>query len=361
LEKIKVAIVDDSAVVRQVLKERLEADAGIVVSIIASDPLFAWEKMKSDWPAVVVLDVEMPRMDGISFLKQIMKEHPLPVVICSTLTDKGAATTMQAMEAGAISVVCKPKMGLKAYLEDDANNIVSIVKSAAKANVRNLRPNLPVSIAPQRSSQSSVMPQQVVPKKNEEAISISTTCKLIVIGASTGGTQAIEFLLRKLPRVCTGIVIVQHMPAAFTKAFADRLDTVSEMRVKEAEDGDRVLNGRCLIAPGGKHLVVKRSGAQYYVSVISAPPVNRHCPSVDVLFRSVARTAGRNALGIILTGMGDDGASGLLEMRENGAMTIAQDEASCVVFGMPKEAIKLNAPGKVMSLADIPYDIEAWI
>ncbi|MDP2126463.1 MAG: chemotaxis response regulator protein-glutamate methylesterase [Pseudohongiella sp.] len=350
MKKIKVAIVDDSAVVRQVLKERLEADAGIVVSITASDPLFAWDKMKADWPDVVVLDVEMPRMDGISFLKQIMKEHPLPVVICSTLTEKGAATTMQAMDAGAISVVCKPKMGLKAYLEDDANNIVSIVKSAAKANVGNLQPR--------RAGTGSVV-AAAVPKK-DEAISISTTYKLIAIGASTGGTQAIEFLLRQLPRVCAGIVIVQHMPAAFTKAFADRLNTVSEMTVKEAEDGDRVLDGRCLIAPGGKHLVVKRSGAQYYVSVVSAPPVNRHCPSVDVLFRSVARTAGRNALGIILTGMGDDGASGLLEMRDSGAMTIAQDEASCVVFGMPKEAIKLDAAIKVVALTEIPRDIQNW-
>ncbi|MDO8907047.1 MAG: chemotaxis response regulator protein-glutamate methylesterase [Pseudohongiella sp.] len=350
MKKIKVAIVDDSAVVRQVLKERLEADAGIVVSITASDPLFAWDKMKADWPDVVVLDVEMPRMDGISFLKQIMKEHPLPVVICSTLTEKGAATTMQAMDAGAISVVCKPKMGLKAYLEDDANNIVSIVKSAAKANVGNLQPR--------RAGTGSVV-AAAVPKK-DEAISISTTYKLIAVGASTGGTQAIEFLLRQLPRVCAGIVIVQHMPAAFTKAFADRLNTVSEMTVKEAEDGDRVLDGRCLIAPGGKHLVVKRSGAQYYVSVVSAPPVNRHCPSVDVLFRSVARTAGRNALGIILTGMGDDGASGLLEMRDSGAMTIAQDEASCVVFGMPKEAIKLDAAIKVVALTEIPRDIQNW-
>ena len=350
MRKIKVAIVDDSAVVRQVLKERLESDAGIVVSIIASDPLFAWDKMKADWPDVVVLDVEMPRMDGISFLKQIMKEHPLPVVICSTLTEKGAATTMQAMEAGAISIVCKPKMGLKAYLEDDANNIVSIVKSAAKANMGNLQLRRPVT-TPQPS---------VLPAKKDEAIAISTTYKLIAIGASTGGTQAIEFLLRQLPRVCTGIVIVQHMPAAFTKAFADRLNTVSELTVKEAEDGDRVLDGRCLIAPGGKHLVVKRSGAQYYVSVVSAPPVNRHCPSVDVLFRSVARTAGRNALGIILTGMGDDGAAGLLEMHESGAATIAQDEASSVVFGMPKEAIKLNPDMKVMPLAEITDDIAAW-
>lgn len=349
MNRIKVAIVDDSAVVRQVLKERLEADGSIRVAIVASDPLFAWDKMQSDWPDVVVLDVEMPRMDGISFLKKIMKEHPLPVVICSTLTEKGAAVTLQAMEAGAISVVCKPKAGLKAYLEDDANNIVSIVKSAAKANMGNLQPRSPAVLA------SRLVP--AARKDSEEAIALATTQKMVAIGASTGGTQAIEFLLRQLPKVCAGIVIVQHMPAAFTKAFADRLNGVCDITVKEAEEGDTILDGRCLIAPGGRHLVVKRSGARFYASIVAAPPVNRHCPSVDVLFRSVARTAGRNALGIILTGMGDDGASGLLEMKEAGCMTIAQDEKSCVVFGMPKEAIKLNAARQVMALEQIANSI----
>lgn len=358
MNKIRVAIVDDSAVVRHVLKERLEADGTIEVVIVASDPLFAWDKMVSNWPDVVVLDVEMPRMDGISFLKKLMKEHPLPVVICSTLTEKGAATTVHAMEAGAIAVVCKPKSGLKSYLEDDSANIVSIVKSAAKANVRNLQVSRPAATKPSAPSQA-VAAQQLLPEK-ESALGMSTTSKVVAIGASTGGTQAIEFVLRQLPTICPGIVIVQHMPEAYTKAFADRLNTVTAITVKEAEEGDRVIDGRALIAPGGKHLVVKRSGAHYHVSVVKAPPVNRHAPSVDVLFRSVARTVGRNALGIILTGMGDDGAAGLLEMRESGCMTIAQNEATSVVFGMPKEAIKLDAAQKIMALGDVPQDIIDW-
>ncbi len=357
MSKIKVAIVDDSAVVRHVLKEKLEADGTINVIIVASDPLFAWEKMSSHWPDVVVLDVEMPRMDGISFLKKLMKERPVPVVICSTLTEKGASTTMQAMEAGAIAIVCKPKMGLKSYLEDDADNIVSIVKSAAKANLRNLHIARPAAV-PARGKPPLTLVSTKVEK--EAQIGLSTTSKVVAIGASTGGTQAIEFILRQLPRVCTGVVIVQHMPAAFTKAFADRMNSVSHMNVKEAEEGDTILDGRVLIAPGGRHLVVKRSGAQYFVSVVNAPPVNRHVPSVDVLFRSVARTVGRNALGIILIGMGDVGASGLLEMRESGAMTVAQDEASSIVFGMPKEAIKLGGPQKVIALSEVHREIIEW-
>ena len=344
---IKVLIVDDSAVVRQVLVAILGHDRDIKVIGHAMDPLFAMEKMAKEWPDVILLDVEMPRMDGITFLRKIMAEHPTPVIICSSLTAKGAETTMQALAAGAFAIFTKPSLGVKSYLEDASLDLVAAVRAAAGARMSRL-PMLhkPLGIPPKLSA-------DVVMAPGIEAMAV-TTDTFTAIGTSTGGTQALEFVLSALPRTCPGIVVVQHMPEQFTAAFAERLNGICEIEVREARTGDRVLAGRALIAPGGKHLVVKRSGAQYVAEVISAPPVNRHCPSVDVLFRSVAKFAGKNATGVIMTGMGDDGARGLLEMKQAGARTLAQDEASCVVFGMPKEAIKLGAADRVVPLQQIP-------
>ncbi|WP_306597771.1 chemotaxis response regulator protein-glutamate methylesterase [Geothrix sp. 21YS21S-2] len=341
-EPIKVLIIDDSAVVRQALSEILGKDRGIKVIGQAMDPLFAMEKMKKEWPDVILLDVEMPRMDGITFLRKIMAERPTPVIICSSLTAKGAETTMQALAAGAFTIFTKPTLGVKNFLEDSSGDLVMAVRAAAGARVsRVLKP------VPPKANADIVLPP------GGEAM-VVTTDRFTAIGTSTGGTQALEFVLASLPRTCPGIVVVQHMPEKFTAAFAARLNSICEIEVREAKTGDRVLAGRALIAPGGKHLVVRRSGAQYVAEVVSAPPVNRHCPSVDVLFRSVAKYAGRNALGVIMTGMGDDGARGLLEMKQAGAHTLAQDEESCVVFGMPKEAIKLGAADKVVPLSMIP-------
>lgn len=346
---IKVLIVDDSAVLRQVLTAKLSEDPAISVIGAAADPIYAMEKMQKQWPDVIVLDVEMPRMDGISFLRKLMEERPTPVVICSTLTTKGAETSLQALSAGAVSIVTKPTMGLKKFLEDSFSDITAAVKVAAQSRVAKLRPLENSSLAPLRPVQQRI----------NEALA-QTTETIVALGTSTGGTQALECILRALPRVCPGIVIVQHMPEKFTKAFAQRLDSLCEIEVVEAEHNMRVLPGRAIVAPGGRHMQLKRSGAQYHVEVFDGPLVNRHIPSVDVLFRSVAKTAGRNALGIIMTGMGDDGAAGLLDMRSSGARTIAQDEASCVVFGMPKEAIKRGAAEQILPLTSMPEAILRW-
>lgn len=342
MRRIRVMIVDDSAVVRQVLSAVLANDAGIEIMGTASDPVFALEKMERDWPDVIVLDVEMPRMDGITFLKKLMAEHPTPVVICSTLTEKGAATTMQALAAGAVSIVTKPKIGLKQYLQDNSDDLVHAVKAAARANVRRL---VPAQNAPKLTADAILPPPTHA--------MVQTTDTVVAIGTSTGGTQALEAVLTRLPRVTPGIVIVQHMPEKFTEAFANRLDGLCQIEVREASDGDRVMPGRALIAPGGRHMLLRRSGAQYHVEIMDGPPVSRHRPSVDVLFRSVARCAGKNALGIIMTGMGDDGARGMKEMNEAGAHTIGQDEATCVVYGMPKEAMKLGAVDQELPLGHI--------
>jgi two-component system chemotaxis response regulator CheB len=353
MSKIRVLIVDDSAVVRQVLTAKLSADPAIEVIGVASDPVFALDKMNKDWPDVLVLDVEMPRMDGITFLKKIMAEHPTPVVICSTLTEKGAETTLQALSAGAVSIVTKPKIGLKHFLEDASDNLVATVKAAARANLRQPSVNsCPLPVAPKLTA-------DVVLSAGAGHAMAQTTDAVVAIGTSTGGTQALEAVLTKLPRVSPGIVIVQHMPEKFTEAFANRLNNICQIEVREAKSGDRVVPGLALIAPGGKHMLLKRSGAQYHVDVVDGPLVNRHRPSVDVLFRSAAKCAGANALGVIMTGMGDDGARGLKEMREAGARTIAQDEATCVVYGMPKEAVKLDAAERIMPLGDIPHAILA--
>lgn len=335
---IRVFIVDDSAVVRQVLTGLLERDPGIRVIGSAADPLFAQQKMAAGWPDVIVLDVEMPRMDGITFLKKLMAERPTPVVICSTLTEQGAETTVAALQAGAVAIIAKPRLGLGGFLHDTAQEFVQAIKAAARARMAPLL------------RQPAALPAA-------PAALARTTDQVVAIGTSTGGTLALEAVLGGLPAVCPGIVVVQHMPEKFTAAFAARLDRLCRCEVREAKNGDRVRPGRVLIAPGGRHMQLKRSGAQYHVEVLDGPPVNRHKPSVDVLFRSVARSAGRNAMGIIMTGMGDDGANGLLEMRQAGAVTAAQDEASCVVFGMPKEAIARGAAQLVLPLGEIAATI----
>jgi two-component system chemotaxis response regulator CheB len=345
--RINVIVIDDSAVVRQAITAALSRDRSINVIAAVADPIFAMQRMRMQWPDVVVLDVEMPRMDGLTFLGKIMAERPTPVVICSTLTTAGAETTIQALSAGAFAIVTKPKIGMKEFLLDASSNLVEVVRAAARANTANLNP------APQRDAVAATPAPDGLDALRE------TTQRVVAIGTSTGGTQALETILSALPRVSPGIVVVQHMPEKFTTAFAARLDKVCQIEVREAEDGDRVLAGRALIAPGGRHMTLKRSGAQYHVEVSDGPLVNRHRPSVDALFLSVAKHAGRNALGVIMTGMGDDGARGLFEMHEAGARTVAQDEATCVVFGMPKEAIKLGGVDKVVPLQAITREISA--
>jgi len=342
---IKVMIVDDSAVVRQVVAAMLEADPGIKVISAVADPILAMARMNIQWPDVIVLDIEMPRMDGITFLKKIMSEHPTPVIICSTLTEKGAQTSMAALAAGAVTIITKPKLGLKQFLTDASNDLVTAVKAAARANVKWL-------VATEKHTADVILTAS-----EHRSAMIQTTERVVAIGTSTGGTQALEYVLTALPRVAPGMVIVQHMPEKFTAEFASRLNGICQIEVKEAQHHDRVIPGRALIAPGGKHMLLRRSGAQYSVEVVDGPLVNRHRPSVDVLFRSVAKCAGSNALGIIMTGMGDDGAAGMLEMRNAGAQTIAQDEASCVVYGMPKEAVKRGAVERTVYLSAISREI----
>ena len=352
--RIKVMIVDDSAVVRQTVRQARERDAGIEVIAAASDPLFAISHMQRAWPDVIVLDIEMPRMDGLTFLKKIMTERPTPVVICSSLAESGAAATMQALSAGAVAIITKPKMGVKQFLEDSANDVVQAVKAAARANASRLVPRAvtPLNPAPKLSA-AAIIGAGLGSGSNM----VRTTERIIAIGTSTGGTQALEAVLTRLPAVCPGIVIVQHMPERFTAMFAERLNSLCALEVREARHGDRVMPGRALIAPGGKHMMLARSGAQYTVEVVDGPLINRHRPSVDVLFRSCAKFAGKNAVGVIMTGMGDDGARGLKEMHDAGAATLAEDESTCVVFGMPKEAIRLGGVDRVLPLPQLPEAI----
>lgn len=353
MKKINVLIVDDSAVVRKVLTEIISAQPDMTLCGSAQDPIFAARHMEKQWPDVIVLDVEMPRMDGITFLKQIMKQHPTPVVMCSTLTEQGAETTMQAMSAGAVEIVTKPKMGVKGFLTESANEIVNAIKAASKANFKGSKvksTTSPVAVPKKLSA-------DVMLKESSQSAMARTTERIIAIGTSTGGTSALEKLLTALPRVAPAIVVVQHMPGSFTAAFASRLNSVCEVVVKEAVDGESLLSGHVYIAKGDRHMMIQRSGAQYKISLKDGPLVSRHKPSVDVLFRSVAQTAGKNAMGIIMTGMGDDGALGLLEMRKAGSTTIGQDEASCVVYGMPKEALKRGAVERELSLSVIPQTL----
>jgi two-component system chemotaxis response regulator CheB len=342
--RCQVLIVDDSSLVRQTLKDIIESDPELEVMATAPDPYVAAERIRLAVPDVITLDVEMPRMDGITFLQKIMSQHPIPVVICSSLAEKGSETAIKALEYGAVEIIQKPRIGTKQFLEESRIRICDAVKAAAIAK-------------PHPRKQM----QHVTPKLNADAViakpsskaMIQTTEKVVIVGASTGGTEALRVFLEALPEDSPGIVIVQHMPENFTASFARRLNEICRIDVKEAANDDTVIPGRALIAPGNQHTLLKRSGARYYVEVREGPLVSRHRPSVDVLFRSAARYAGRNAMGIIMTGMGDDGANGLLEMKEAGAVTVAQDEASCVVFGMPQEAIKRGAVDKVLPLEDI--------
>ncbi len=349
----KVFVIDDSAVVRQVVADLVKSAPGLHLAGVAPDPIYALEKMQRDWPDVIVLDVEMPRMDGITFLKKIMSEHPTPVVICSTLTEKGTATSLQALSAGAVDIVTKPKMGLKQHLESNGHDLIDAIKGAAGARVgkRATAPAAAVAAPAPRLSADAVI---AAPGAHAMA---ETTETVVAIGTSTGGTQALETVLKALPRTAPGIVIVQHMPEKFTAAFAQRLNSQCTIEVLEAQGNERVIPGRALIAPGGRHMLLKRSGAYYHVDVVDGPLVSRHRPSVDVLFRSAAKVAGRNALGVIMTGMGDDGAAGLKEMRDAGARTVAQDEATCVVYGMPKEAVKRGAVERSVALGEIAQEI----
>lgn len=353
---LRVAVIDDSAVVRQQLSALLQA-AGMVVTITASDPLFAWPKLEAQWPDVIVLDVEMPRMDGISFLKRLMAQRPTPVVMCSTLTERGCETTLQALDAGAVGFVTKPRLGLRDFLQSPDNGLVAAVRAAARANLRALPLLQPTPAAPAALGAHSAWAESAPAPLEAMA---QTTDQVLAFGSSTGGVQTIEAVLRQLPRTMPGIVLVQHMPAQFTAAFAARLSQSTELEVLEARDGDRVLNGRVLLAPGGKHMRLRRSGAQYQVEVRDGPLVGHHKPSVDVLFKSVAQVAGRNAIGALFTGMGEDGARGLLAMREAGARTLAQDEASCVVYGMPKAAVALGAVERVVALQDMAAVLRSW-
>lgn len=363
MQRIKVIVIDDSAVVRQVNRETLERQADIEVIAVCPDPLVAFEKMQQQWPDVIVTDIEMPRMDGLAFLRRIMAERPTPVVVCSSLTDSAAATTVQALAAGALAIITKPKLRVRQFLLDSGNDLVAAVRAAARADMARVRHDAsrPRQPAGPRHVERIAAPAHDLGTRQPSAVALpETTEKVIAIGTSTGGTQALETVLTALPRTTAGIVVVQHMPETFTSMLAYRLNELCAMEVREARDGDRVLPGRVLIAPGGRHMMLQRNGAQYGVLVTDGPPVNRHKPSVDVLFRSVARAAGGNALGIIMTGMGDDGARGIREMRKARAQTIAEHESTCVVFGMPKAAIDLGGVGKIVPLDHIAQEIVAY-
>jgi two-component system chemotaxis response regulator CheB len=336
---LNVLIVDDSAVIRQVLGAILSREGMNVTA--AQDPIFALQRMASAMPDVIVLDLEMPRMDGLTFLRKVMAEHPIPVVVCSSLAEKGSAVAMDALEAGAVEVITKPKGALRDYLNETSVAFVEAVRAASQARVTRQ-----ISTQPARASGVHRVPSAAGVARQSLAV---TTDKVMAVGASTGGTEIIRQLLIALPPDAPGLVIVQHLPAQFATAFARRMAEVAKIEVKEAESGDRVREGRALLAPGNCHLVVQRSGAHYVVELSDAPPVNRHRPSVDVLFQSVAEAAGQNGIGALLSGMGADGAEGLLAMRRAGAHTIAQDEASSVVWGMPKAAIDLDAACEIVS------------
>jgi two-component system, chemotaxis family, protein-glutamate methylesterase/glutaminase len=351
IKKVRVLIVDDSASVRQTMKAILEEDGDIEVIGTAADPFAAARIIQSQVPDVITLDVEMPRMDGITFLRKVMSQCPLPVVMCSSLTEEGSDTLMQALEAGAVDIILKPRIGVADHLNEARAAIRQVVKGAARARVQARQPG-----TPRLEPQAKLTADAVLPPPSGKAMS-RTTEMVVCIGASTGGTEALREVLEALPANSPGIVVVQHMPERFTRAFAARLNSLCEVSVKEAEDGDTVMRGHVLIAPGGKHTMLERQGARYLVSVRDGPLVSRHRPSVDVLFRSAARCAGSNAVGVIMTGMGDDGARGLLEMHEGGARTFAQDEATSIVFGMPKEAIARGAADKVCPLGSIAREI----
>ena len=353
MAKIRVLTVDDSALMRQVLATLLSHDSEIEVVGSAPDPYIAREKIKALNPDVLTLDVEMPKMDGLTFLEKLMRGHPMPVVMVSSLTESGCQTTLKALELGAVDFITKPKIDLREGMEEVAQDLIAKIKAAAHANVKR-EPHL-VKRSPSSDAVASGPAHSNSRFTNGRPSSamIKTTDTIIAIGSSTGGTEAVKDILVALPPNTPPVLITQHMPERFTKTWADRMNGLCRISVKEAEDGDSVLPGHALIAPGSYHMILVRSGARYTVRINQDPPVNRHRPSVDVMFDSVAKYAGANSVGVILTGMGGDGAKGLLAMKQAGASTIAQDEASCVVFGMPKEAIKLGCVDKVLPLGDI--------
>ena len=348
-KKIKVLIVDDSAVVRKTLHDILSSDENIEVMAVAQDPIIAAQKMSLQKPDVITLDIEMPRMDGLTFLKKIMQQHPMPVVICSSLVGRGTDTLAKAIEYGATEVIAKPQSGTEEFLQELRLTICDVVKAAALSKSVKLKKSKPVI--------SQKFTADAILQKPVSSALIQTTEQITVVGASTGGTEALAVFLQALPINSPGIVIVQHMPEGFTHTFAERLNSLCEVTVKEAKNGDSILSGHVLISPGNNHMLCKRSGTRYFVEIQEGPLVSRHRPSVDVLFRSAARYAGKNAVGIIMTGMGDDGAKGMKEMHDAGAYTIAQDEATSVVFGMPNEAIKMGGVSKVLPLDQIARDL----
>ncbi len=347
---IDVMVVDDSALVRQGLKEVLDTLPDMKVSVLAPDPIVAAERLRIKVPDVIILDVEMPRMDGLTFLRKIMTQHPLPVIICSSLAERGSETALKALEYGAVEVIFKPRIGVRDFFEESRILIGDAVRAAAAAKLSRMK--RPPGVGTMEVS-PKLTADAVLPAASSRAM-VQTTEKVVVVGASTGGTEALRVFLEQMPVQCPGIVVVQHMPEHFTRSFAERLNSLCRITVKEAQNNDSVLPGHALIAPGNHHTLIKRSGARYFVEVREGPLVSRHRPSVDVLFRSAARYAGKNAIGVILTGMGDDGAKGMKEMAEAGSFNFAQDEASCVVFGMPREAIELGGAHQVLSLESIP-------
>jgi two-component system chemotaxis response regulator CheB len=350
MRPVRVLIVDDSAYVRQALKELLETDPQIQVIAVAADPYAAVERIKDQVPDVITLDIEMPRMDGLTFLDKLMSQHPIPVVICSTLSGTGTDVALAALSKGAVDIITKPKLGTREFFEESRVRICDVVKSAALARLSRRAPAAAIHANPKLTADA-------VLAKPGSAAMIRTTEKVVAVGASTGGTEALREFLQAMPLDSPGIVIVQHMPEQFTARFAQRLDQICRITVKEAADNDSVIRGQALIAPGNRPLLLKRSGARYFVELRDGPLVSRHRPSVDVLFRSAARYAGKNVVGVIMTGMGDDGARGMLEMKEGGASNIAQDENTCVVFGMPCEAIKLGGVDRVLPLDRIAPEV----
>ncbi|SME95785.1 protein-glutamate methylesterase/protein-glutamine glutaminase [Desulfovibrio gilichinskyi] len=349
-KKTRVLIVDDSALVRSAMMSLFETDPDIEVVGSAADPFLAAKIMETVIPDVITLDIEMPRMDGLTFLRKLMTQHPIAVVICSTLTEKGSDSYMKALEFGAVEVITKPKVGTRQFFEESCIRVCDVVKAAALTKPKKLT-SKPMIVQPKLTADA------MLPKAKTNCL--QTTEKVVLVGASTGGTEALLTFLQSMPLDCPGIAIVQHMPEHFTAAFSNRLNNICQIKVKEAVDGDSILRGQALIAPGNKHMLVKRSGARYYVEIKDGPLVSRHRPSVDVLFRSGAHNAGKNAIGVIMTGMGDDGAKGMKEMHDAGTYCIAQDEASCVVFGMPQEAIKHGGVDTVMPLKKIASEVMA--
>ena len=360
--KIRVLIVDDSASVRMTLSEIIGSDPDLEVMATAADPYVAVERIRQEVPDVMFLDIELPRMDGITFLRKIMSQRPIPTVICSSMAEAGSDTFMQALEAGAVDVVTKPRVDTAEFLKESRMRICDAAKAAAHAKFRGVThkpPAPPIAVEAKLNADAILPPHSEARAASVRAKQIDTD-PIICIGASTGGTEALREVLEALPANSPAILIVQHMPEKFTNAFARRLNGLCTVEIKEAEDGDVLQPGRVLIAPGNQHMVLQRAGTRYTVQIVDGPHVSRHRPSVDVLFRSASQVAGRNAMGVILTGMGDDGARGLLEMRQAGSHTVAQDEESCIVFGMPKEAIQRGAAAKVVPLSRVANEINTY-